>query len=109
LTYVGDRADTRALEQLEAILRVVTEELAGWRARALQAESNLKDAHPRSGTGAAQRHEPEQRARVTDLESENRALRMRVEAARARVADLLTRLSFLEEQAGAAAAAGTAK
>ena len=38
-----------------------------------------------------------------DLESENRVLRLRVEAARARVGELLQRLTFLEEQANAAA------
>jgi cell division protein FtsB len=34
-----------------------------------------------------------------ELESENKALRQRVEGARARVHDLMQRLSFLEEQA----------
>jgi len=100
--YVGERADSRALDQLEAILRVVTEEVAGWRARALKAESDLKEAHPRAvggggggGAGAVSSR--------SDLESENKALRLRVEAARARVGELLSRLTFLEEQANAAA------
>jgi len=101
LMFVGERADSRALDELEAILRVVTEEVAGWRARALKAESDLKDAHPRGG--AASRPDPELRGRVGDLESENRVLRLRVEAARARVGELLQRLTFLEEQANAAA------
>ncbi len=37
--------------------------------------------------------------RVADLEQENKTLRQRVEAARLRVHDLLSRLTFLEEQA----------
>ncbi|OLC77822.1 MAG: hypothetical protein AUH78_03615 [Gemmatimonadetes bacterium 13_1_40CM_4_69_8] len=39
------------------------------------------------------------RNRVADLEQENKTLRQRVEAARGRVHDLLSRLTFLEEQA----------
>ena len=86
MTYVGDRPDVRdALDQLEAILRDVAEELAGWRTRAQKAESELKS-----------RGSP---VRNTDLESENKSLRQRVEGARSRVHDLMQRLSFLEEQA----------
>ena len=86
MTYVGDRPDVRdALDQLEAILRDVAEELAGWRTRAQKAESELKS-----------RGSP---VRNTDVESENKSLRQRVEGARTRVHDLMQRLSFLEEQA----------
>ena len=86
MTYVGDRPDVRdALDQLEAILRDVAEELAGWRTRAQKAESELKS-----------RGSP---VRNTDVESENKSLRQRVEGARSRVHDLMQRLSFLEEQA----------
>ena len=109
MTYVGERerADARALDQLEAILRVVTEEVAGWRARALKAESDLKEARPRGS--ATSRADADVRARggvgggAGDLESENKTLRLRVDAARARVGELLQRLTFLEEQANAAA------
>ncbi len=106
MTYVGERerADSRALDQLEAILRVVTEEVAGWRARALKAESDLKEARPRGGGGATSRADAEVRTRGGgDMESENKTLRLRVDAARARVGELLQRLTFLEEQANAAA------
>jgi hypothetical protein len=89
LTYAGDRPDVRnALDQLEAILRDVAEELAGWRTRAQKAESELKSR----GATPPVRRDPE-------LESENKALRQRVEGARTRVQDLVQRLSFLEEQA----------
>ena len=79
--YDSERADARALEQLEAILRDVAEELSGWRARALKAE--------RGGSAG----------RTAELDAESRALRQRVEAARTRMQGLLARLSFLEEQA----------
>ena len=85
--YDSERADARALEQLEAILRDVAEELSTWRARALKAEGDAKGR----GTGAGS-------ARTPELDAENRALRQRVEAARTRVQGLLARLAFLEEQ-----------
>lgn len=88
MTYGGDRPDVRdAIDQLEAILREVAEELAGWRSRAQKAETELKSR----GSAAPVRN--------TDLESENKALRQRVEGARTRVHDLMQRLTFLEEQA----------
>ena len=91
MTFDGERADGQSLDQLEAILREVADELASWRARALKAETELKSAAPRGGASAG-RGGPE-------LETENKALRQRVEAARVRVHDLLSRLTFLEEQA----------
>jgi hypothetical protein len=45
------------------------------------------------------------RQRTAELEAENRALRQRVEATRARLQDLLARLAFLEEQGREASAA----
>ena len=88
MTYAGDRPDVRdALDQLEAILRDVAEELAGWRTRAQKAEADLKSRGAPSPV------------RNTELESENKALRQRVEGARTRVQDLMQRLTFLEEQA----------
>jgi len=86
LTYTGDRPDVReAIDQLEAIVRDLAEELAGWRSRAQKSESELKT-----------RGSP---VKNTELESENKSLRQRVEGARTRVQDLVQRLSFLEEQA----------
>ncbi len=95
MPYDGERADARALDQLEVILRGVAEELAAWRARAVKAEADGGPAGGSArgggsgGAGAGARHE---------VEVENRALRQRVDAARARVSDLVTRLSFLEQQ-----------
>jgi hypothetical protein len=102
LAYDGDRVDGRVLDQLETVLRHVADELAGWRARALKAESELKESGIRgagAAPGTATKPDAETRGRVTDLEQENKTLRQRVEAARVRVHDLLSRLTFLEEQA----------
>jgi recombinational DNA repair ATPase RecF len=89
--YDGERADLRALDQLEAVLRELGEELATWRARALKAE-------PSRGSGGG--------SRSSELENENRQLRGRLEAARTRVQELVTRLAFLEEQAREAGTTG---
>ena len=98
LAYDGERADAQVLDQLETILRHVADELAGWRGRAVKAEGELKESAGRGG-GSAAKPDPEMRSRVVDLEQENKTLRQRVEAARLRVHDLLSRLAFLEEQA----------
>lgn len=96
--YDGERADALALDQLEAVLREVADELAGWRARALKAESQTREGGGRAG-GASARLDAEARGRVADLEAENRDLRQHVSAARERVQGLLARLTFLEDQA----------
>jgi predicted nucleic acid-binding Zn-ribbon protein len=80
LAYTGE-----SLDALEAVVREITEELAGWRSRAQKAEAELKAR----GTPA----------RNPELESENKALRQRVDGARTRLKDLMQRLTFLEEQA----------
>ena len=98
MAYDGERADAQVLDQLETILRHVADELAGWRARAVKAEGELKESGGRAG-GSAAKPDAETRSRLADLEQENKALRQRVEAARLRVHDLLSRLTFLEEQA----------
>ena len=52
MTFDGERADARALDQLETILRDVAEELSGWRARALKAETDLKASGRSAGAAA---------------------------------------------------------
>lgn len=80
-----------ALAELESVLSHVTEELASWRRRALKAEAQ------RSEIGAT--HDVVSgRERIVELETENRAMHERLDHARERVAELLSRLQFLEEQ-----------
>jgi cell division protein FtsB len=96
LTYSGDRPplDIRdAIDQLEAIVRDVAEEFAGWRSRAQKAEAEIKTGTRGGGSGSGSP------VRNPELESENKALRQRMEGARTRVHDLMQRLTFLEEQA----------
>src|SRR5262245_65517574 len=84
--YAGDRPDVReSIDQLASLMRDVAEELSGWRSRAQRAEAELKS-----------RGSP---VKNTELDSENKALRQKVEGARMRVQDLMQRLTFLEEQA----------
>lgn len=100
MAYDGEqRVDSSVLDQLETILRHVLEELAAWRSRALKAEADLKE-HPAQarGTGPT-RHDTEVRGRGSEVEQENKYLKQRVEAARVRVGELLSRLTFLEDQA----------
>lgn len=102
----GERLDAVALDQLEATIRHVAEELAGWRARALKSEAEARHGAPSGSPAPASsgpaltiaRPDPELRTRMAEMEAENRALRQRVEATRARLQDLLARLAFLEEQ-----------
>ena len=96
MAYGGDRPplDIRdAIDQLEAIVRDVAEELAGWRSRAQKSEAEVKSGTRGGASGAVGP------VRNTELESENKALRQRMEGARTRVHDLMQRLTFLEEQA----------
>lgn len=87
--YDEERADLRALEQLEVVLREVGEELATWRARALKAEADTRTGAARlSGPGRGEGESP----------SESRQLRARLDAAKSRIQGLLARLTFLEEQ-----------
>ena len=106
--YDAERADIRALEQLESVLREVGEELATWRARALQAEAEVKGGGGVPRGAAHARGDGESRGRAAELETENRQLRTRLEAARTRMQQLVARLSFLEQQSREAAGSGSA-
>ena len=106
----GERLDAVALDQLESTIRHVAEELAGWRARALKSEAEARHGPGAGSAGSAAgaqasgpaltiaRPDPELRTRMAEMEAENRSLRQRVEATRARLQDLMARLAFLEEQ-----------
>src|SRR5436853_3508267 len=91
LAYDGERADAQVLDQLETILRHVADELAGWRARAVKAEGELKESGGRGGAAAA-KPDAETRNRGADPEQENKTPRPRVGKARARGQELLPRL-----------------
>ncbi len=103
MTYHYERPDNLALGDLEQVVGHLAEELAGWRRRTLKAEAELQQARANGGVLAG----PElnqARQRVIELETENQALRLRIEAAKERLRVLAGRLSFMEQHGGGTAA-----
>ncbi len=100
MAYTYERPDLRALSELEELFQNLGAEVAAWRRRSLKAEAELQDIRAKGGVYEG----PElsgTRQRVVELETENLALRERIEAAKERVRSLAARLAFLE-QGGAA-------
>lgn len=103
VTYHYERPDQKALSDLEHVVHSLAEELAGWRRRTLKAEGELQEARANGGVVAG----PElnqARQRVIELETENLALRQRIDAAKDRLQALAGRLLFLEQHGGGNAA-----
>ena len=100
-TYV--RPDLQELTDLDQLLRHVADELAGWRRRTLRAEAELSEARASGGVLAGPELK-DARQRVIELETENQALRQRIDAAKERLRALAARLSFLEQHGGGTAA-----
>lgn len=99
MTYNYERPDQKALANLEQVLHNLAEELAGWRRRTLKAEAELQEARANGGVLAG----PEltqSRQRIIELETENLALRQRIDAAKERLGTLAGRLTFLEQHGG---------
>jgi|SRR3954467_9497031 hypothetical protein len=88
-------ADLRAFRELETLVHNLGDELAVFRKRALAAEAQLRetgqDVPPTSRTSVSIESD-------SDLASENRALRTRVERAEERVRQLMDRVRFLRQQ-----------
>ena len=103
VAYVYERPDLAALTELERVLGSMAEELGAWRRRCLKAEAELKEAQA-SGGVVAPAELKESRQRVIDLETENQALRQRIDSAKERLRVLAARLSFLEQHGGGNAA-----
>ncbi len=92
----GERPDLEALRELEDVLRLLTEELAGWRRRALTSEARVAEqARYADGDGSGA-------GRLEALEDANQGLERRLVTARAQVLEILGRLRFLEQQEGGA-------
>lgn len=103
MAYVYERPDLAAVAELERILGSMAEELGAWRRRCLKAEAELKEAQASGGVVAGTELK-ESRQRVIDLETENQALRLRIDSAKERLRVLAARLSFLEQHGGGNAA-----
>ncbi len=87
----GERPDLQALTALEDVLKNLESELAGWRRRALAAESKGVELSRALDADETKTHSRQ-------LEKEGRELAGRIELARGRVNDLIARLAFLEQQ-----------
>jgi hypothetical protein len=88
----SERADLVAFHELEQLVRKLSEELAGFRRRALQAESRLRDVEGAGAPGATTLD------RLNELERENADLRGRLETASERTRQMLERVHFVRQQ-----------
>jgi len=105
----SDRHDRTAFRELEVLIRHLGDELASFRRRAIQAETQLRALDARGDVVA-------DAGRLESLEAENAALRARLEAAAGHAQSMLDRVRFLRQQqqqqhphdqpAGASGAAG---
>jgi hypothetical protein len=84
----NERPDLVAFQELEHLILSLADEMAGWRRRAQEAEARLKATPP----------VPAGRVNAASLEKENRELRERLDAAKARTKQLLEKLRFLRQQ-----------
>lgn len=90
----NDRPELRAYRELETLVHALGEELAMFRRRAIAAETQLKDAgqgHAKGKGGVSSGH-------VAELETENQALRARLDRAEDRVRQMMDRVRFLRQQ-----------
>ena len=95
----NERPEATAFRELELLVRHLGDELANFRRRALQAETQLRAVEAR-GTSLADLQ------RLEALEAENAALRRRLDAAAGRAQAMLDRVRFLRQQHDQAAATG---
>ncbi|MEO8561256.1 MAG: hypothetical protein ABI601_04225 [bacterium] len=91
------RPETIAFRELEQLVRHLGDELAGFRRRALLAESRLKELESEDSQPVAQRQALSER--VTLLEHDNAVLRGRLDSATARTKQMLDRVRFIRQQA----------
>jgi hypothetical protein len=87
-----------AFRELETLVRHLGDELAGFRRRALLAESRLRDLEGDPAV-PAKKQQRQLSDRATALEHENAALKARLEAATARTQQMLDRVRFVRQQA----------
>ena len=94
----SERPEIATFRDLEQLVRHLGDELAGFRRRALLAESRLREleSEDRAPEVAQQRALDE---RVTELEHENAVLRARLDSATERTRQMLERVRFIRQQA----------
>ena len=92
------RPETIAFRELEQLVRHLGDELAGFRRRALLAESRLRELESEDSQPVMEQQR-ELSDRVTQLEHENAVLRGRLDSATARTKQMLDRVRFIRQQA----------
>lgn len=92
------RPETIAFRELEQLVRHLGDELAGFRRRALLAESRLRELESEEAKPVMQQRRILS-DRVTQLEHENGVLKGRLESATARTRQMLERVRFIRQQA----------
>jgi hypothetical protein len=91
------RPETQAFRELETLVRHLGDELAAFRRRALVAEARLREIDgPGDGPLVEQRVLSD---RCASLESENAALKERLDSATSRTRQMLDRVRFIRQQA----------
>jgi small-conductance mechanosensitive channel len=94
----SERPETVAFRELEQLVRHLGDELAGFRRRALLAESRLRELESEDAPSKAQQKR-ELGDRLTQLEHENAILKGRLESATERTRQMLDRVHFIRQQA----------
>lgn len=91
------RPDLAAVRELEILVHHLADELAGFRRRALTAESRLRELE---GTGSRPGVETQRAltARCALLQQENSALTAQLESAANRARQMLDRVHFIRQQ-----------
>lgn len=92
------RPEVAAFRELETLVRHLGDELAGFRRRALLAESRVRELEGQ-GPSPVRQQQRELSDQVTRLEHENAALKGRLDAATARAKQMLDRVRFIRQQA----------
>lgn len=94
----SERPEAFAFRELEQLVRHLGDELAGFRRRALVAESRVRDLESEESQPEV-RQQREISDRLNQLEHDNAILRSRLEAATARTRAMLERVRFIRQQA----------
>jgi hypothetical protein len=92
------RPEAMAFRELEQLVRHLGDELAGFRRRALLAESRLRELENQDAQ-PVMKQQRELSEQVTKLEHENAVLRGRLDSATARTKQMLERVRFIRQQA----------
>jgi hypothetical protein len=94
----SERPEIATFRDLEQLVRHLGDELAGFRRRALLAESRLRELETEE-TPPDSSQQREMSGRVTELEHDNAVLRGRLESATERTRQMLERVRFIRQQA----------